>query len=235
MNWNQYGPDFDFPAFTGRVRHYLLATLPRSGSHFLANLLFQTGVAGCPHEYFNPIHLKAWRKKLETADETGTLAAIRAQRTAPSGLFGVKSHWPHFTAIRDRLPDDMVFERAVHITRANTIAQAVSLVIAQQTKAWISHHEPVGEPAYDRDAIEAAIHRIKQQEAAWNTHFQACDLPVLRLEYEALVNDPAGTVETVTGFLGVSFDRCRLDLEAGPRKQAGALNETWERRFRSGS
>jgi LPS sulfotransferase NodH len=177
MAWNQYGPPYDFPAHNGPTRHYLLATTPRSGSHFLADLIFQTGGAGCPHEYLNPLHLKAWCELLGTDGDTETLQAIRAKRTAATGVFGLKSHWPHFAKVRARLPGDMTFKHVIYLTRRNKIAQAVSLEIARQTKAWISYHTPSSEPAYSLEAIRTALEMIEAQEAEWERYFALRDAP----------------------------------------------------------
>jgi len=146
--WDQFGQDYDHPPFEGTPRLYLIASTPRSGSHFLGHQLLQTGALGSPLEYFHKPHLERWAAEFGTTDFPSTMARLYARRTSPSGWFGAKAHWTQFIPIAQR-PNLLSFlgiQTYIEIVRRDRIAQAISFVIAQQTKAWISFHDQQGEP-----------------------------------------------------------------------------------------
>jgi LPS sulfotransferase NodH len=111
----------DFPTRTPTLRRYVLASVPRSGSTLLADLLWSTGLAGAPMEYFSPGPLVdlvgridpggplerfgRWRRRGlrpplylgEPAWDRVRLAryvgALETLRTGPGGVFGFKLHY----------------------------------------------------------------------------------------------------------------------------------------------
>jgi LPS sulfotransferase NodH len=117
------GPDFDLPTFVGTPRVYVIASLPRTGSTLLSQLLWDTGRVGAPKEYLNPMQVRDWEARLsptllgrsvhralrgpavnvlagrgrwDRARLEAYLARVRARRTGASGWFGLKIHWHHF-------------------------------------------------------------------------------------------------------------------------------------------
>ena len=119
MTWDQFGPAYDFRRFEGSARTYLIASTPRSGSHYLGRLLFDTGALGAPLEYFHPNHMQTWRQKLGAKTSEELFHGLLALRTSPSGWFGIKAHWPQFEAIRrDReIFDILAFSKYIRIAR----------------------------------------------------------------------------------------------------------------------
>ena len=86
----------------------------------------------------------------------------------------------------------------IHLTRRDRVAQAVSLVKAQQTGLW--HQAPDGselerlsppqEPAYDRAQISAGLEELTGYERQWAEWFQREGLEPYRLTYDSLSADP---------------------------------------------
>ncbi|MBT0994142.1 hypothetical protein KIN34_07570 [Cellulomonas sp. DKR-3] len=233
--WNQFGAQYDHPPFVGTPRTYLIASVPRSGSHMLGHLLHATGVLGSPLEYLQLKNLTAWQRRLGTADAASTLRGIMARRTSPSGWFGVKSHWRQLAPVLadPALTDVLDVREWVRITRTDTVAQAVSLLIASQTNAWISFQDATREPTYDFDAIAERVRLLQEEDAGWDAFFASRDLDPLVVVYEDLIADPAAAVAAVCTRLDVPVPE-HLP-EAGTARQATDLNERWRERFLSES
>ncbi len=172
-SWDQFGADYDFPDFVGTPRSYLIASTPRCGSHYLGHLLRATGQLGSPLEYFSRGRIADWQARLAMTANCDLFKHLLRRRTSPSGWFGVKAHWPQFEPIAaaPELFSLFQFQRFVQLTRADRVAQAVSLVIAQQTSAWISFQAPQQQPVYDAAAITAALAGIDHQLGCWQQFF----------------------------------------------------------------
>lgn len=229
--WDQFGADYDHAPFAGTPRLYLIASTPRSGSHFLGHSLLETGALGSPLEYFHPQHLRRWAELFGTTDFRSTMSRIVARRTSPSGWFGVKAHWQQFAPIaeNDGLLKFLGIETYIEIKRRDRIAQAISLVIAQQTNAWISFHDSKAEPRYDFDAIRKAMDGLDQGVAGWEAFFQANGITPLTIHYEDLTADPGATVDGILRHCGVS--RAGDAPRWLPRRQASDINARWQERY----
>lgn len=231
--WDQFGTEYDLPRFEGTPRTWMLASTARSGSHYLGHLLAETGALGAPLEYLGTEHVKRWKKKLEVDDFADVLEYLHAHRTAPTGWFGVKAHWFQFArfATSQRLRDLLQVERYVVIRRQDRLAQAISLVMARQTKAWISFREAKREPRYDADAIREAMATVEHQVQMWDAYFTQYGVTPLVVEYEELLTDAPGTVDRVLQWFEVEPQPGTTRPLQRPARQANAINQEWERRF----
>lgn len=229
--WDQFGAYYDQPPFSGTPRTYLLASVPRSGSHMLGHLLHAAGGLGSPLEYLQLKNLAAWQQQLGTADRASTLRGIMARRTSPTGWFGVKAHWAQLAQVLDdaSLMELLDVREWVRITRTDTVAQAISLLIASQTNAWISFQDATREPTYDFDAIAERVRVVEQADAAWDAFFTARGIEPLVVVYEDLLVDPAAAVRAVCERLGVAAPA--TVPQAGTARQGTELNARWRERF----
>lgn len=234
VRWNQFGEEYDLPPFEGTPRTWLLASTGRSGSHYLGHLLTETGALGSPLEYLHPDHIARWEKRLGVDDFAGVLAHLHRYRTSPTGWFGIKAHWRQQFGRFAREPEMMAqlqIERYVSIRRRDRVAQAISMVMARQTKAWISFHKVRGEPEYDGDAIRKAMAGLDGEIQTWDRFFRQHDITPLIVEYEDLLADPVATVDHVLDWFGVQRQPGATPLTQQPARQANALNEEWKERF----
>lgn len=257
------GLDWDLPPFTGSARTYVVASIPRSGSTLLANALWDTHRVGAPKEYLNPMQVRDWEARLAPSPFTrlrhaalrgplvglagrgpwtrdrlsAYLDRVRARRTGPEGWFGLKLHHHHLAAwFLDRgwdVDELLHVDRWVAIHRADHLAQAVSWARALQTGAWASWQRPWRAPVYDARLIRSRLRAIEQAERGWDAFFVARGIEPLRVSYESLVDDRAGTVRRVLAFLDV-HDAPPL-AEPDTRRQADAINLEWIARFQRGS
>lgn len=232
-NWDQFGPRYDHPPFDGTPRTYLIASTPRSGSHYLGHLLFETGALGSPLEYFHPQHFVKWQKKFEARTVENVLHGLFRCRTSPSGWFGVKAHWPQFVrfAESDDRPNIVNFDKYIQISRRDQIEQAISLVLARQTKAWISFNNAQSEPKYDFNAIRDAVAEINTETSRWNEYFNAHGIQPIAVSYETLLDDPANIVKMICSLFGVKNTEISRKSQRMPQSQSSHLNREWRQRF----
>jgi LPS sulfotransferase NodH len=230
--WDQFGADYDHPPFDGVPRTYLIASTPRSGSHFLGHLLLGTGALGSPLEYLSPIHGRKWMDVLGVADLPSMMQALYRRRTSPSGWFGIKAHWWEFEPV---VQDETLFSfldirTYIHIRRRDRIAQAISALIAHQTKSWISFHDRSGEPSYDFAAIRNAITQLEGQHRQWDAFFNGKGISPFVVEYEHLIDHPDDIVDGILAHMNVSRS-AEMPTKWQPGRQASDINERWRERY----
>lgn len=229
----QFAETQDLARYTGPPRPYLIATTPRSGSHFLGHAIASVGHFGFPLEYLNPGNLRVWSDRFGTDGNAETLAAIAHRRSGPTGLFGIKAHWDQWAGF-DR--HDVIdrwggISRAIWIRRRDLAAQAISFTVAEQTGQWISGSRARGPAAYDAVAIARNARRIRRQNENWRAFFDGPFAgPVLKVVYEDLTARPEAAFEAVARFL----DR---DTPVRPRAPGRTKRQTtghapdWRARF----
>ncbi len=238
----------------------ILCATPRSGSTMLCDLMTATGVLGRPASYYRPESISDWARQLGDDTEVGGaeferayLAAIRAHGTDASGTFGLRVMWDTMDGLTDRLssifPDaqsdaalfDTAFGRPlyVHLVREDKVAQAVSLVRAEQSGLWhLASDGSVRQGAketkpnqYDARAIEKEIAALTRDDAAWQSWFAAHNLKPVSVDYENLASDQRSEVTTILKAVGENTALAE-ELEPATAKIADAESQSWIERFR---
>lgn len=190
----------------------------------------------------------------EEAFAAAYLAGMIKAGKGGTDIFGLR-------LMRENLPDAMAmidgvfpglptdharFEKAfgrllyIHLAREDKLAQAVSLVRAQQTGLWhvapdgteIERVAPPREPRYDFDAIHREFVELERYDAAWQAWFDAQGIEPLRVGYEKLSASPAGALIHICRALGVAPPDAG-DVRPGVAKLADAVSADWTRRYRS--
>ncbi|MEM8537016.1 MAG: Stf0 family sulfotransferase [Pseudomonadota bacterium] len=239
---------------------YLLCTMPRSGSTLLCDLLEQTGVAGAPDSFFR------WQSMADFASQWGIAAqtlecfdqayldTALKHGNAGTGCFGMRIMWnnmpplcarlgalfPHATGDHDRLRAAFGRLRFLHLSRADKVAEAVSLAIAHQTGLWHRNadgsererFQPHQDPVFDADLIMREYMEVTAGHNDWNDWFKTQGITPHRVRYEALSANPKEEVASILTFLGLNpaaADKARPKT----RKLATALNRDWADRFRA--
>jgi LPS sulfotransferase NodH len=235
MEWTeQFDPALDFPLSRDVSIRYVICSTPRSGSHFLGQLLYATGRMGSPLEYFNRRNIVRWEERAGTAGAGADLVRfIAGIRTSPNGCFGIKAHYPHLRMLTRHIPiAEFVSAFAhIHIVRRDLLAQAISFARAEQTGDWISRGPASGCSAvYDSDLIRHCLAEIGRQNASWNYLFHAFGIRPLVVEYESLVADPPECVRRVAGFIGVDLP-ADTPIACRTSRQRDDESESWRDRF----
>jgi trehalose 2-sulfotransferase len=241
---------------------YIICATPRSGSTLLCNLLASTRKTGNPNSYYHRTGIMCrwaaeWslpgRDTMSAKDFSIAYleATIRAGR-AETNVFGLRlmrEYLERLSALLDQifpgLPSDAHrFECAfgnvlyIHLTRENKLAQAVSLVKAEQSGLW--HIAPDGteierlslpqDPRYDFKLIQRKLTKLEAHDAAWNEWFEQQGITPLRVQYEILSEDPAGTLIQICEALGVEAGKAEA-ATPGVAKLANEISLDWMRRF----
>lgn len=242
---------------------YIICSTPRTGSTLLCDLLAATKVAGDPDSFFmrnvDQVWVERWglpnRDDLDAAGYAAAYleAAVRAGKgdTAIFGLRLMRENLDDLSVLIDRavpgLPSDRArLEKAfgrilyIHLTREDKLAQAVSMIKAEQTGLWhiapdgteLERLAPPGEPTYDFGRIARKLAQLEKHDAGWLSWFEAQGIEPLRIGYESLSADPAGAVSSIRTALGIASPAASAP-KPGVAKLADAVSREWMRRYRS--
>jgi trehalose 2-sulfotransferase len=222
----------------------------------LCDLLRRTALAGAPESLFRPADIAVY------ADEWGVSAsdqswgrdyvdAARRHGTAGTSCFGMRIMWRDMPGLlarlaplfdshddRDRLRSAFGVEHYVHLSRRDMVAEAVSLVIAQQSGLWHRNADgserertkPPEQPHYDRATIASELQMLHDEAVGWRSWFASNGISPLVVTYEELADSPSRQLARVLAHLGVASS---MALQPGTAKLADDLNIEWSERFRA--
>jgi LPS sulfotransferase NodH len=227
--------DQDFDAGVETTLSYVVCSTPRSGSYLLCELLWRTGAAGAPEEFFHPDFMPRLMRRWGVTDLDSYLAALLAHKTSPNGVFGAKVHWGQYSPVLGERDITALFpnSRFIHITRTDRLRQAVSWVRAMQTLRWKSSERDRREISYDPDDIRAKLRRIEGDESRWQALFERHGIVPYEVVYEQLAARPAETLRQVLDWAGIETPAGAVPAAPGLRRQADEISDEWVRRFRA--
>jgi len=236
-----------------------MCATPRTGSTLLCGLLACAGVAGHPQSYFRRQGLQEYAAEwgVPRSSDGGFAyadylqAALAAGRTE-NGVFAARIMWETLEevlgglrAMSPGLPGGAVslLERAlghtrfVYLRREDVVAQAVSLLRAEQTNVWhdpvqATRPEPEHEAQFDFDEVHRRVQVINQHNAAWQEWFSSAGIEPFPVRYEELAVDPVGTSRRILDFLDLEVPSGR-ELAMQHRRLADELSGQWIARYHS--
>lgn len=213
---------------------YIICGTPRTGSTLLCDVLASTKRAGNPDSFYARKFLAWWAGQwnLPSPDTMSARdynieylnAAIKVGKggTDIFGLRLMRENLGELSAILDQIHPGLPSDRArlekafgkilyLHLSRENKLAQAVSLIKAEQTGLWhvapdgteIERLAPPKDPEYDFARIRRELAEIESYDTAWNSWFAEQHITPLRIDYETLSADPAATLTRICVALGV--------------------------------
>jgi trehalose 2-sulfotransferase len=216
-----------------RFSSYIICATPRSGSTLLCDLLASTGVAGKPNSYYRNEDASDWAESWgvpqphqlhDAAFERAYLSAMIREGASETGTFGLRIMWSSMADASRRLDaiegdhaDVAVrFAKAfgstlyVHLSRQDKLAQAISLIRAEQSGLWHraadgTERERTAPPQatiYDADRIAEVLNDLQTDDAAWAEFFSVRGIAPLRLTYETLTADPRKALAEILSALG---------------------------------
>jgi LPS sulfotransferase NodH len=224
--------------------HYLICSTPRVGSNLLCSLLFATRAVGHPREYFCPHQIAAFGPHLVGFGQVGNAAQLHrfldaaAREYGSEGRFGIKAH---LAQLRSALELGYDFEgrfphRFIHMSRADILGQAMSLVRASQTGAWMANQDERAEPRFDPQAIRARVQQLTAENQAWEHLFRRFDIEPYRLSYEGMCADFEGELSALLAYLDV--DPTTVDVAGAVARgsqhvvrQRDARTEEWREAY----
>lgn len=244
------------------MKSYIVCATPRTGSTLLCGLLTATKHCGAPDSFFmanaDPHWLKVWGMPVDgdladpgycTAMLQGAIAAgkggtdvfglrlMRSDLPALCALIGTA--YPGYDSDKARLEAVLGDVLYIHLRREDKLAQAVSMVKAEQTGLWhvapdgreVERLAPPAEPVYDRARIAAKLAELEALDTAWIDWFAAEKIAPMTIGYENLAADPAAEVSRICAALGQPSP-APGSLKPGVAKLADAVSLGWMRRFR---
>lgn len=228
FHFHGLAPEFDVPLVC-------LAFSNRCGSNLLAGYLRDTPCFGGFHEQLN----------FDTVRNTATTHKIHSfpdyfrhlcrSPTKAGRVYGFKASWDQLMMLKrckiDRMFNGIV---VVHMTRDDIVGQAISLMIADQTKQWTSAQSALSDvtPNYKPAHLKRLIHSIAEAEQRVRILCDMFCLPRTAVTYEQVVLDPAQVITMLSSVVG-------LDLGAWiPRapmikRQANSYNQRFREKFLS--
>ena len=240
-----------------RYSGYVICATPRSGSTLLCDLLTATRAAGHPQSHLRVQDISGWAKQWGVAEPRASsappthqafLAAMVLAGTADTAMFGLRLMWPtvyeateRFNAARggkmdlpSRLEQEIGATLFIQLSRDDKVAQAVSLVRAEQTGLWHVHADgserqrtaPPRAPVFDPDRIAQAHRTLSNEKTEWSRFFERHGIAPLRLRYEDLAaNPPRVLAETLTA-LGLDPAHA-IGVNARTARMADATGGAW--------
>ncbi|SOH94097.1 LPS sulfotransferase NodH [Monaibacterium marinum] len=234
---------------------YILCTTSRSGSTLLCTYL--DGLAGHPKSYFHAPDITAWARALNLPGDAPIAEIVDAagqNGTGDTPLFGLRLMRKSFALFMQQLtilhPDlpsdaariDAAFGRTayIHLTRQDTVAQAVSFVMAEQSGLWHrnadgSERERASPPQtlhYDHDAIARNVADLHAYQAEWQGWFAQQGIQPLTIRYEDLAATPTQTLTQVFTHLGLDSTAAQgLTPQVAPL--SNAISADWIARYRA--
>jgi trehalose 2-sulfotransferase len=244
-------------AATEQIDAYLICATPRTGSSLLCGLLNSTGVAGHPESYFREPDEQEFATRwgiASPADGTfgyaGYVHAAIATGSTGNGVFAARIMWGTLDEVVAKLARvypafagsdiDLVRRafgrtRFVYLWRADVVAQAVSLLRAEQTNVWFetaqAQREPEQEPRFDFDQIRERARLIGEHNTAWRQWFASTGIRPHLVRYEDLDAAPVRITRGVLGFLGLELPAGR-QIVVQHRRLADGLNAQWIGKYR---
>lgn len=231
--WSTLRSEYDFHRYLDLPSIYLIASTPRSGSHYLAHLLISSQLLGAPLEYFHSQELIAWKKYFNCDDQCELFRKLFFMRTSPNGWFGIKSHWSQYEPIlkNKNLVNLLSIKKYIYINRNDLLAQAISFEIASQTNSWISFQNKTCEPLYQFDSIYNRILDLKSEKHNWDKFFIKNEISPIYICYEDLLDKPQLSVKTIFKEFNLPHTGINLDFAHMPKKQITSINSDWKERF----
>lgn len=241
---------------------YIICGTPRSGSTLLCEMLIASGVAGEPASYYRQQSIPHWAERWNLAPPRGDddsefdrryLSAMLDAGRNGTGIFGIRLMRGSVDDAVRRLDGvfggsadvPARFQQAfgptlyIHLSRRDKVAQAVSLVRAEQSGLWHlaadgSVFEGTATPSpvsYDGERLRAVFNERNEDDAAWEEFFATHQIAPLRLVYETLTADPQSALADILATLGQDPEIAKT-VAVGTAKMGNATSLEWAERFR---
>ena len=231
----------------------LVCTSPRSGSHWLCSLLWQTGVAGFPDEYFNKktegFYERVLGKGVMNAYSMVFDAILRLGSTS-NRVFSAKLFWTDLAYIEQRFHASGSFPTSnaekilnvllcnisiIRLVRKDRLRQAISLYRASSTGLWSSLQEEGSRPRtsliYDRFGISTAFSLLEEWERSWDLFLDRMHVSCLVISYEDLSTNFELVLGDVLAFVGADCGPSAIRERSCFEIQRDHVTDEWAARY----
>lgn len=198
----------------------MICMTPRSGSTYLGSLFRENGLGDAKE------HLRIAGNQMRDfvnqcgAKSYGDFIRALVEGYASSNYFSIKADWLQFRPFYHFGGFQKYFQNAkfIYLSRKDILSQAISHFIAGQTgyghTTQIKDSNKFELLQFDYKGILAEISEIQSRAKAWEMFFSLERIEPLRLYYEDLRDNPAGTLTQIVAFLNVELPKVpTLDTE----------------------
>ncbi len=210
----------------------------RCGSNYLAHLMGSTGMLNVAEEVFNAptVQEHAEREGLRSLHE---YIGFLDRHLSVRGWLAAKLGIEQLVMLTEAGIFDEIIGRTkfILIERRDTVAQAISRLVALQNGAWTSGHAAKmadEQLVYAREAIDAERAIISFHNQAFYRFFASNNLSAKHIAYETLLEQPERLLAEIGAWLG--FPRFIGRLAAvGIERQESPIKRAWRERYQRGA
>ena len=242
---------------------YIICSTPRSGSTLLCDLLASTEIAGRPESYFMNGYYQDWASYFnvpadhwsgENEFDQTYMDSVMLNGTGDTLTFGLRVQWeslddlsrrleafcPNLHTTKDRFSAAFNTQYYIHISREDKVAQAVSLLRAEQSGLWHKNSDGTERerlkqgqvPVYNYKALSKLVAELKLYDAAWLQWFDEHQIQPISVAYEMLAATPQTVLEKVLIALGLDPEVAQT-VKPKTAKLSNTENTHWIERFRT--
>jgi LPS sulfotransferase NodH len=204
FNWAECGADLV----------YIIFITGRCGSTWLTHLIEDTGLAGAPHEFFNPDSLGYFNKSIQAGSFTEYFESV-VRHFSKGKRFGFQINCEKLCAFHELIDVKILFpaDRRVYffMTRQDIFSQAYSFARAKKSGHWHSFEyenksysigTPNTELVLDDVSIWKEVLLLISQERQFEAYARENNLTFIPLNYEQMVTDRTMVALSVLSALG---------------------------------
>ena len=177
---------------------------------------------------------------LEGAGDTRVFG-MRVQSESLSDLSKrLKVFYPEELSDSNRFYTAFSTSHYIHLSREDKIAQAVSLLKAEQSGLWHIHADGKERerlkkghvPVYDFKVLSNLVTELEEHDAAWKAWFNQEKIQPLSITYEALCAKPLAVLTDVLSYLNLDATKVSA-VEPKTAKLASSESCEWAELFRA--
>jgi LPS sulfotransferase NodH len=209
----------------------IIATIERSGSNYLSELMRATDRMGWPNEFFSP-YVLAEQFALNDVS-AGESCQIAAEYASSDGTVGIKLFPAQFATLQKtvRLSEWFGTPLWIWLRRRDILGQAISFTLALQRGTFVSYYPASRAAEYAPQKVNAMLRAVAEREAQWRAYFGRNGIQPLELWYEDVEADPRAALRAVARYIGVDEEQAMAATQSRFERQRTEINEVWRERF----
>ncbi len=214
---------------------YFLCFTNRCGSNYVAQAMSSDGQLTEAGENINFDTVIEHSQRLNVSSFFEYFSWLINATKGRAGIFGCKMSVGQLLFLYNVgiLQKIVPAPKFIHIIRRDTVAQAVSLFIADKSKKWTSEQESQENfnIEYDGDKILAIVQSICFQNAMFESIFRILNIAPIVVYYEEFLDAPQKIITQIGHTLGMDkLTYCASNIRY--KKQANKLNDFLIEKFR---
>jgi LPS sulfotransferase NodH len=209
------------------IKVFFLCFTNRCGSNFVAQAIASDGSISQAGENLNFDTVINNCSKRHITKFVDYLIWLIRHQTSSSGVCGIKcSAGQLIELINFRIIDQFISSSFIFVKRNDVVKQAISLLIASQTRHWTSTQSSDSNIVLtlNSDQLFLLMSSISNQNACFEAIFSLASVNVKRIVYEEFVKDPAEHISSIGNHLSIA-NLQYISSQISYRKQSSQINQ----------